>query len=245
MCRVIKDDLGFKSYVKRIAPKLTDTQKSKRYSFGIWARKNIRKSTARKILFSDKKRFDIDGVYNRQNDIIYAPSRQEADNNGGVHGKSKYPQGVMAWLGVCYNGVTRPIIIEDGTINHQRYIKKILPVALKNGQKLMGEEFTFQQDGAPAHKDQHSQIWCKDHFWDFWLKSRWPPNSPDLNPLDYSIWYEMCENMKWDQITNKKTLIRQIRQGVKNIRMEVIRRSVDSWANRVYQMLSNKCNYVF
>ena len=94
MCRVIKDDLGFKSYVKRIAPKLIDTQKSKRYSFGIWTRKNIRKSTARKILFSDEKRFDIDGVYNRQNDRIYAPSRQEADSNGGVHGKSKYPQDV-------------------------------------------------------------------------------------------------------------------------------------------------------
>ena len=42
----------------------------------------------------------------------------------------------------------------------------------------------------------------------------------------------MCENMKWDQITNKQTLIRQ---GVKKIRMEVIHRSVDSWTNRVYQ----------
>ena len=56
---------------------------------------------------------------------------------------------------VCYNGVTRPVIIEDGAINHQRYTKKILPVALKDGQKLMGEEFAFQQDGAPAHKDQY------------------------------------------------------------------------------------------
>ena len=94
MRRMIKDGLGFKSYIKRIAPKLTDTQKSKRYSFGIWVRKNIRKSTERKILFSDEKRFDIDDVYNRQNDRIYAPSHQEADINGGVHGKSKYPQGV-------------------------------------------------------------------------------------------------------------------------------------------------------
>ena len=51
----------------------------------------------------------------------------------------------------------------------------------------------------------------------------------------------MCENMKWDQIPNKQTLIRQ---GVKKIRMEVIRRSVNSWSNRVYRMLSNKCNYV-
>ena len=55
-------------------------------------------------------------------------------------------------------------------------------------------------------KNQHSQICYKDHFW---------LNLSDLNPLDYSIEYE---NMKWNQITNKQTLIRQ---EVKKIRMEV------------------------
>ena len=30
--RVIKEDLGYKYYVKRVAPKLTDSQKKKRYS---------------------------------------------------------------------------------------------------------------------------------------------------------------------------------------------------------------------
>ncbi|CAF4071225.1 unnamed protein product, partial [Rotaria magnacalcarata] len=46
---------------------------------------------------------------------------------------------------------------------------------------------TFQRDGAPANKDHHTQACGKDHFWDFWPKSRWQPNSPDLNALDYSI----------------------------------------------------------
>ncbi|CAF3395358.1 unnamed protein product, partial [Rotaria sp. Silwood2] len=51
----------------------------------------------------------------------------------------------------------------------------------------MGKEFTFQQDGAPAPKYHHTQAWCKGHFRDFWSASRRPPNSPDLNPFDYSI----------------------------------------------------------
>ena len=245
MQRLIKDDLGYKSYIKRVAPKLTDTQKQKRFSFGIWTRKNVRKSSSKKILFSDEKKFDIDGVYNRQNDRIWAPCREQADANGGIHRKTKFPQGVMVWLGACYDGVTRPVIIEKGTINHQRYIDEILPVALQDGRKLMGDEFTFQQDGAPAHTDHHTQTWCKDHFWDFWPKSRWPPNSPDLNPLDYSIWYELCCQMKWDKIKNKKTLIDQIRAGVKKIRAQVVRRSVDTWTNRIYQMLQKKCEYIF
>jgi hypothetical protein len=151
----------------------------------------------------------------------------------------------MVWLGACFVGVTRPVIIEKGTIDHQRYINEILPIALKDGTKLMGNEFTFQQDGAPAHTDHHTQTWCKDHFWDFWSKSRWPPNSSDLNLLDYSIWYELCGQMKWDKITNKKTLIAPIRAGVKKIRTEVVRRSTDSWTNRIYRMLQKRCEHVF
>ena len=74
--KVIKDDIGLKLYTKHIAPKLTDSQKQKRHSFGIWTRKNIRKLMARKILFSGEKRFDIDGAYNCQNDRLYAPNRE-------------------------------------------------------------------------------------------------------------------------------------------------------------------------
>ncbi|CAF4765090.1 unnamed protein product, partial [Rotaria magnacalcarata] len=37
------------------------------------------------ILFSDEKRFDLDGMYNRQNERIYAATRDEADEKGAVH----------------------------------------------------------------------------------------------------------------------------------------------------------------
>ncbi|CAF3959237.1 unnamed protein product, partial [Rotaria magnacalcarata] len=83
--RIIKDDLGYKAFVKRVAPKLTEKQKIKRKSFGLWVRKNIRKSMTAQILFSDEKRFDLDGMYNRQNERIYAATRDEADEKGAVH----------------------------------------------------------------------------------------------------------------------------------------------------------------
>ena len=54
-------------------------KKQKGYSSRTWARKNIRKSTSRKILFSDEKCFDVDRVYNRQNDRIWAPDRETVD----------------------------------------------------------------------------------------------------------------------------------------------------------------------
>ena len=78
----------------------------------------------------------------------------------------------MVWVGACYEGVTRPVIIETCTINHQRYIQKILPLALQDGRKLMGDKFISQRDGASTHKDQNTQNWCHENFWNFWPKSR-------------------------------------------------------------------------
>lgn len=219
--RIIKEDLGYKSYVKRVAPRLTDEQKMKRRSFGIWVRKNIRKRMTKQILFSDEKRFDINGMYNRQNERVYAASREEADKKGGVHRTTKFPAGVMVWLAVCDEGVTHPVIIEHGTINSDRYISDILPVALKDGKKMLGNKFTYQQDNAKPHAAKNTQSWCKDHFFDFWTKDRWPSNSPDLNPLDYCVWAELCEQMNWNKIKNKQTLINEIKLGVKKFELKL------------------------
>lgn len=243
--RIIKDDLGYKAYVKRVAPKLTDRQKSKRKSFGIWVQKNIRKSMTKKILFSDEKRFDLNGMYNRQNERVYAATRDQADEKGGIHRQTKFAAGVMVWLGACDQGVTRPVIVENGTIDAARYISDILPVALKDGKKLLGEEFVFQQDGAKPHTAKTTQRWCMEHFFDFWDKDRWPPNSPDLNPLDYSVWNEPGEKMNWNRVIDKQTLIHEIRQGAKKIPVDVVRRSVASWTNRIYRMLKIEGNYLF
>ncbi|CAF3893753.1 unnamed protein product [Rotaria magnacalcarata] len=243
--RIIKDDLGYKAFVKRVAPKLTEKQKIKRKSFGLWVRKNIRKSMTAQILFSDEKRFDLDGMYNRQNERIYAATHDEADEKGAVHRKTKFPTGVMVWLGVCYEGITRPVIIENGTIDTNRYIADILPVALKDGKQMLDNEFIFQQDGATPHTAKETQQWCKILFFDFWSKDRWPPNSPDLNPLDYCVWNELCQHMNWSHVVDKQALINEIKQGAKKIQIEVVRRSVTSWTNRIYKMLENEGNYLF
>ena len=58
---------------------------------------------------------------------------------------------VMVWLGVCAKGFTVPVILEDGTMNAERYIDEILPIALKYGNKMLGSDWTNQQDGARPH----------------------------------------------------------------------------------------------
>jgi len=53
--------------------------------------------------------------------------------------------------------------------------------------------FIFQQDGAPAHTANVAQDWIATNCIEFVGKDEWPPNLPDLNPMDYHVWGAMLE----------------------------------------------------
>ncbi len=63
-------------------PRLSDEQKRKRMKFANWVRNNFTKAETLRFVFSDEKLFTVNGVYNRQNERIWAVSRAEADKNG-------------------------------------------------------------------------------------------------------------------------------------------------------------------
>ena len=44
----------------------------------------------------------------------------------------------------------------------------------------------FPTGRSTIHKKK-TEAWLKENM-EFWPKDFWPPSSPDLNPLDYSIW---------------------------------------------------------
>ena len=97
----------------------------------------------------------------------------------------------MVFAAVTIDGHKSSIIfVEPNTkINSEIYIEilkdKIYPWVLS----IYGKEpFVFQQDGAPSHTARKTQECLTVNFPGFWDKSIWPPYSPDLNVMDYSIW---------------------------------------------------------
>ncbi|CAF4916072.1 unnamed protein product, partial [Rotaria socialis] len=152
-----------------------------------------------------------------KNDRVWAISRAEAERQGAIHQKTKFPIKVMVWLGVCAQGLTEPVIIEHGTMNAERYINEVLHIALRSGNRMLRDDWTYQQDGAKPHIHKMVQKWCADHFPSFISKDRWPPNSLDLCPLDYSLWNELAGSMDWHKIATKETLINEIKCSVKKI----------------------------
>ncbi|CAF1629333.1 unnamed protein product [Rotaria magnacalcarata] len=197
-----------------------------------------------RILFSDEKMFDVDGIYNSQNQRIWAASCDEANEKGGIKMKQKLPKKVMVWLGVCSKGVTPLVIFDQGTVDHKVYIQNVLPVALEFGSKIFGEHWIFQQDGAKPHVHHLTQNWCQDKFPSFIDKDHWLPNSPDLNPLDYSIWDEFARAINWKTVISKTTLIEELKRAVKQIRQDVILQSCSSWTIRLQRVLKNDGCYL-
>ena len=231
--RILQKDLNLQVYKHRVESLLTNGQKVKRIKFANWIRNHFRKEQTLKILFSDEKFFDLNGMYNAQNDRIWSTNRNKADKDGGIKQKQKFPQKAMVWLGACSKGVTPLVILDKGTVNHGWYIKKVLPAALKYGNEMFGDDWTFQEGGPTSHTHHLTQQWCHDNFPAFIDKNHWPPNSPDLNPLDYSIWNELFHQMKWNKIKSKLTLIQELKRAVKNIRVNVALESCISWTNRL------------
>ena len=136
---------------------MTDTEKLKRKKFANWVRTNFKKGGTLKSLFSDEKIFDIDGVCNAQNNRMWAVDRDEADETGGGKQKRKFSQKVMIWLGVCSKGVRLLVILDKGTIDHDRYIKEVLSVVIKYGNKVFGDGWTYQQGNATPHTHNFTQ----------------------------------------------------------------------------------------
>jgi len=61
--------------------------------------------------------------------------------------------------------------------------QKLLPVI----RQISGEFFIFQQDSAPAHRARDIISLLERDTPAFISPDLWPPNSPDLNPVDYKV----------------------------------------------------------
>jgi len=55
--------------------------------------------------------------------------------------------------------------------------------------------FVFQQDSAPSHCANDTTALLEQESLDFIPPTLWPPNLPDLNLVDYSVWNVLQERV--------------------------------------------------
>ena len=92
-------------------------------------------------------------------------------------------------MGVSKLGKTTLHLVNPGTkVNGEYYRNELLEMMLPEMRILAGGgHFIFKQDGARAHTAKDTVAYPKDNGPEFIEPENWPSNSPDLNPVDYSI----------------------------------------------------------
>jgi len=97
----------------------------------------------------------------------------------------------MVSVGVSCMGKTRVVFINPGAkVNSSFYCKIILEEGLLPYIRAICHHYrwTLQQDGAPAHTARTTMDYLKKEHINFIVPHMWPPNNPDINPVDYAIW---------------------------------------------------------
>ena len=98
----------------------------------------------------------------------------------------------------------------------------------------------FQQDNAPCHKAQIISDWFLEHDNEFTLL-KWPPQSPDLNPIE-----QLWDVVEWEirimdvQPTNLQQLLDAIMSIWTKISEECFQHLVESMPRRIKAVLKAK-----
>ena len=84
--------------------------------------------------------------------------------------------------------------------------------------KQKDPNFIFQQDWAPAHKAKTTIHFLETKIGSFLTKDLWSANSLDLNPLDFSVWGFMEEQLRSRKCKKSGDFAKRIDQNLEQSR---------------------------
>ncbi|XP_011135173.1 uncharacterized protein LOC105180667 [Harpegnathos saltator] len=195
--RIVQEDLRYTSYVHKVRQMLSKAVKAKRLaicSLLVCSLKNEAASCFK--FFSDEKIFIMDAKMNQKSSYWLAHDPEDIS----VVAKTKFPAIVHVLSVVSSEGdVMPPHFFQKGETVTKKIYLEVLRTVVKPWMESVasGRPYIFQQDDAPTHTSHVVQNWLSDNIDMFWSKEFWPPNSPDLNPLDYYVWSVI------ERVTNK------------------------------------------
>ena len=152
---VIRKDLQLKCFRIRRAQHLTEANKVKHLACSKQLLKRFPEHAVSFLWFTDEKLFTVVHPVNLQNDRVYARAgtkKKQVPVSRLLRTRSTFS--VMVSVGVSTMGCTELIFIEPGVKINGDYYRNVLcrQHLLPAIRSISGEFFTFQQDGAPAHR---------------------------------------------------------------------------------------------
>jgi hypothetical protein len=237
--RIVHKDLSLQCFKKKLAQELTAANKLSRFTCCKRLLKRFPRSLTGFIWFTDEKLFTVAPAVNLQNDRLYAPAKtrkRELPADRCLRLRSNFSQSVMVSVAVSQLGSTELAFVEPGVKINGAYYRDVLLTQnlLPAIKALSGNSFfVFQQDNAPAHRARETVALLTQETPDFISPLLWPPNSPDLNPVDYKIWGVLQERVYRTRIRDVEHLRQRLVEEWAMFDQCIIDRAVQQWRLRL------------
>lgn len=185
--RILRNKLKWKSYRPHMVQCLTAAHVQSRLSAcNYWIQ--FDEEWFENVIWTDEKWFVLQQAPNRQIDRHWAPMNPHQL----IECKKSRGEKCMAWTGII-DGKCLPVVWFEGSVNGEVYLKLLKDVLWPSIRAVATrKQYWFQQDGATCHVTRPCLDFLKSKFGDRILsrntEHHWPPNSPDLSPMDFSFW---------------------------------------------------------
>jgi len=243
MGRLVHDDLKMSSFTLQKRQSLSETVKSKRHERSKILLNELKSGTAGEVIWSDEKIFTVEQAHNGRNDRVIGKKSSDIPSNMKTVYRTMKPASVMVWAAISKTWKSPLIFVDErAKITAKVYIEKILQPMLASAIAYFGDEklWTFQQDGATSHTANITQTWCREHLPRFWSKEKWPPCSPDLNPMDFSIWSVLEARACSKAHHSVQDLKIALERAWKDIPQDIMRAAAEDVRSRLRQVAAKK-----
>jgi len=142
----------------------------------------------------------------------------------------------MVSVGVSKLGCSAIHFVELGVERNAEHHRNNL-----RGQKLLpdirrlsqDEFFVFQRDGAPAHRARDTITFLERQTTDFIPPTPWPPNSPNLSPVDHSVWNVLQEKVYRCKIADVDELQTRLIDDWAQFNQSIVDAAISQWRRRL------------
>jgi len=240
--KCLEEDLRSKSYRIQTAQPWVEGSKDKRLAKCVKLLSKYSRDDNMLWFFSDEKNFCQDQVFNRQNRWLAMGSKDVVKLM-----KTELEDTVTVFGVISSDGdIMPPHIIETGVrVDTDVYLDVLSSVVFPWIEKVAhGRPWVWQQDKSQCHVSDKTIDWLKENAYDFVDKETWPPNSPDLNPVDYFFWGVLEAKINRRRHDNKASLMESIRREATNMGSELVRKACRQFRRRVEQVIETEGSYV-
>jgi hypothetical protein len=247
--RIIKLDLLMNVYKRIPVQQLSNVNKEKRLHCCMQLLERFPERSVRRIWFTDEKMFTVSTPINSQNDRVYSTACKKinVDSKRILVERSHFSKSIMVSVGVSKMGKTNVVFVEPGAkVNSTYYCEQVLNAGLLPTirEKCGYHNWVLQQDGAPSHRAANTINFLQRENILFIEPNMWPPNSPDLNPVDYSIWgaLQQCVYKHRIRDINHLKVVINVEWG--KLSQRLVSRSIEQWRSRLEYVVQENGGHI-